>query len=162
MTGKVAALLSAAAVGIGALASAPSAMAVSCWGHWCSGQDPMATGCGADARTIAYRDDIVGARLELRWSPTCKAGWARWHQYPRGWNMGTVPYVIRTVQDTGYTQTLDLGVGGVDDNETVWSPMVYSPKHGIKAEALVSCGDMTLFSTAMDCAMNGKISTDMK
>lgn len=164
---RIAALAGAAAtmaLGAGG-AAAPSAMAVSCWGDWCSGQDPMATGCAADAETLAWVDaDASTGRLELRWSPTCKTAWARWEQFSRGWSVGGAPYELRTVQDTGYMQTLSYGdgVGGPQDNSTTWTPMVYSPHHGVKAEALVACGDATLFSAAMDCAMNGKIDTDMK
>jgi hypothetical protein len=81
-----------------------------------------------------------------------------------GWSLGSAPYVLRTVQDTGYTQTLSYGdgVGAPPDGSTTWSPMIYSPQHGVKAEVLVSCGDATLFAAAMDCAMNGKIDTEMK
>jgi Protein of unknown function (DUF2690) len=145
--------------------AAPRAMAVSCWGDWCSGQDPMTSGCAADAETLAAVDaDQSAGRLELRWSPTCKTAWARWEQFPRGWDLGSAPYELRTVQDTGYMQTLSYGdgVGAPDENTTTWTPMVYSPEHQVKAEALVSCGDVSLFRAAMDCAINGRIDTDMK
>lgn len=141
---------------------APSASAASCWGDWCSGEDPVATARANDARTIAYREDIVGARLELRWSPTCKTAWARWHQYPRGWNMGTVVLELATIQDTGYVQKVNLeGRNAPKDNDTSWSPMVYSPDHGVKAAALVSCGGMSLMDAAFDCATGGRIETAM-
>lgn len=153
-----AAIIAMAAAG----ATAPSATAASCYGDWCSGQDPMATGCATDGRTIAYRGDIVGARLELRWSPSCKTAWARWHQYPRGWNVGTVVIELATIQDTGYVQKVNLeGDNAPRDNDTRWSPMVYSPEHGVKAAALISCGGMTLVGAAFDCATSGRVETAM-
>lgn len=142
---------------------AGSASAASCYGDYCSGKDPAATGCAADAVTLAVREDVVGARLDMRWSRICKTAWARWQQYPRGWNLGTVLLELRTVQDTGYTQRRSWpDMSGPGDNTTSWSPMVYSPHHGVRAEAVVSCGGMTLIDAAFDCATNGKIETAMK
>ena len=61
----------------------PQVEAVGCYGDYCSGKDPVAMGCDADGQTLAWKD-LSGARLELRWSPTCKTEWARWQQYPLG------------------------------------------------------------------------------
>src|SRR4051794_33445734 len=59
-------------------AGATSARAASCWGDWCSGQDPMATGCANGAYAVAHLQlPWVSQRLELRWSPTCQTNWAR-------------------------------------------------------------------------------------
>lgn len=102
----------------------------------------------------------MGARLDMRWSKTCKTAWARRRQYPRRWNLGTVLLELRTVQDTGYVQQRVWA--DMSGNTTSWSPMVYSPHHGVKAEAIVSCGGMTLIDAAFDCATNGKIETAMK
>ncbi|MEE4591766.1 DUF2690 domain-containing protein [Streptomyces sp. DSM 41524] len=49
---------------------------VKCAGQDCTGQDPQAMGCGAVATTTA--DVTVGtAYVEVRYSKTCKAAWAR-------------------------------------------------------------------------------------
>ncbi|MFD0444854.1 DUF2690 domain-containing protein [Streptomyces indonesiensis] len=49
---------------------------VKCAGQDCTGQDPQAMGCGAAATTAA--DVTVGtAYVEVRYSETCKAAWAR-------------------------------------------------------------------------------------
>jgi hypothetical protein len=49
-----------------AVSTAPTAGAapVSCWGDYCSGQDPMVTGCAADAVTVAAVQ-LVDGRLEV-------------------------------------------------------------------------------------------------
>ncbi|MGE0025581.1 MAG: DUF2690 domain-containing protein [Thermoleophilia bacterium] len=127
----------------GVIAPRP-APSVGCYGDYCSGKDATATGCDRDAVTVAWRD-ITAARLELRWSPTCKTNWARYIQYPRGWYVGNVPLVLRAKQDTGYTQSLSYGVNGTGTG-TTWSPMIYSPVRLVRAELVVSCGG------AGDCA----------
>lgn len=160
---RVAATAAIASLFMVAGAGAGTAQAASCFGDYCSGQDPAATGCAADAETIAVEEDVVGARLDMRWSRTCKTAWARWQQYPRGWNLGTVLLELRTVQDTGYVQSKTWPeMRGPGDNTTSWSSMVYSPNHGVKAQALLTCGGMTLLDTAFDCATQGKIETAMK
>jgi hypothetical protein len=114
------------------------AAAVSCYGDWCSGRDPQATGCANDAVTVASVD-VTGARLELRWSPRCKTNWARYIQYPRGWFMGNVPLELRAVQrDTGYTQRRSYGVNGTGTG-TTWSPMIYSPVRLVRAQMVYQC-----------------------
>ncbi len=127
--------------------------AVTCYGDYCSGQDPEITGCAQDAITVAYLD-IPAARLELRWSDTCRTNWARYVQYPRGWYLGNVPLELRAVQDTGYTQRLDFDVNGNPTGDShrivhnsdgeqvgpIWSPMIYSPVHLVRAELVVQCG----------------------
>lgn len=130
------------AVAVGAAAS--SAQAVSCYGDYCSGRDPVSSGCGADARTVASVD-ITGARLELRWSNRCKTNWARYVQYPRGWYFGNVPLELRAVQTGGYTQRRAYGNEGTGTG-TTWSPMIYSPRKLVRAELVVQC------TSAGDCA----------
>lgn len=138
--------------------ASPAHADVGCWGDYCSGMDPQATGCSADAITVAFVD-IEAARLELRWSPTCKTNWARYQQYPRGWYLGSAPVELRAVQDTGYTQRLDYGVNGVEDGSTTWTPMIYSPVRWVHAELVVQCGGISLLDAAFDCATNGLIKT---
>lgn len=73
------------------LVAATPAQAVSCYGDWCSGQNPETTGCSVGAKPVAStRLEIMHVvpgtdqvwwqdigLLELRWSPTCKTNWAR-------------------------------------------------------------------------------------
>lgn len=139
--------------------------AVSCYGDYCSGQGPAATGCGADAITIAaLQDDRGSGRLELRWSPTCKTNWARWQQYPTGWCLNCSPLDLLAVQDTGYTQSLVFSEsdGGTptQGGEPDWTPMIYSPQHAVYAAMHMPCGDATILSAAMDCAMSSLERTD--
>ncbi len=78
----------------GSVVIAPTAQAaVTCYGDYCSGKDPMSTRCSDGAYTVAYtqvyfKRALTNATpyaglLELRWSPTCKTNWARggrhWH-----------------------------------------------------------------------------------
>ncbi|PRW63193.1 DUF2690 domain-containing protein [Actinopolyspora mortivallis] len=58
------------------LIGAGSASAASCYGGSCTGKDPRATGCSADARTI---DRVIanGRQWQLRYSPSCDATWGR-------------------------------------------------------------------------------------
>lgn len=133
------AVASASLALVGGVLTAPAAQAdVGCYGDYCSGKWPEQMGCDRDAVTTAWVD-VTGARLELRWSPTCKTNWARYQQYPRGWGfMGNVPLELRAVQDTGYTQRLSYGVNGTGTG-TTWTPMIYSPTRWVRAEMVYQC-----------------------
>jgi hypothetical protein len=144
-----------------------AALSVGCYGDYCSRKDPKQTGCSADGQTLAAKD-MSGARLELRWSPTCKTEWARWIQYPKGLK-SDLPTSLAAVQDTGYSTRLDFDVNGVSANPsasqtsdgitTSWTPMIYSPVHLVRAVATVQCGASSIIGTAFDCATNGKVQT---
>jgi hypothetical protein len=142
-------------------------LTVGCYGDYCSGKDPKATGCAADAQTLAFRD-LSGARLELRWSAVCKTEWARWIQYPRGLK-SDVPTALAAVQDTGYTQKVSFDVNGNTTRPaaseksngitTSWTPMIYSPVRKVRAVATVQCGDRGILGAAVDCYLSGKVET---
>jgi hypothetical protein len=106
---------------------------VSCYGDYCSGKDPQATGCAADAYTFASRfDSNTGALVELRWSPTCKTEWARANSpLSGGW--------IKAVQSTGYTQW-----GTIWNGSYSWSRQIYSPSKCVYAQAYFGWGGPTL------------------
>lgn len=133
----IVALVARAAVGVALaialiMAVAAPASAASCYGDYCSGRDPQATGCSADAYTVAHsRIPGTSANVELRWSPSCKTNWARttWH--------GSDLNSLRAVQcPTGYTQA-----GVVGDNGTyVWTRQIYSPRMGVAARWLGAPG----------------------
>lgn len=143
--------------------TAQQSSSVGCWGDYCSGQDPEATGCAADAETVAVLvDDKGGGRLDLRWSPTCKTNWARWQQYPVGWCMNCTPLGIYAVQDGGYMQSVDFTDNLPQGGDTRWSPMIYSPERKVAAGIWWPCGDSGMLKAAMDCALNGKSETEAK
>jgi hypothetical protein len=112
-------------------------IAPGCYGDYCSGQDPMRTGCADDAATTAAAD-LTGARLELRWSTRCKANWARYLQYPRGFYIENQPIALRAVQDTGYQQIKHYEMPPTD-NSVTWSPMIYSRVRLVRAQVVFSC-----------------------
>ncbi|MFI9211321.1 DUF2690 domain-containing protein [Streptomyces sp. NPDC053253] len=55
------------------LLASPASAATSCYGSGCTGLDPATTVCQSDARTVRTADWGV----ELRYSPSCRAAWAR-------------------------------------------------------------------------------------
>lgn len=116
-------------LGAAALANAGPAAAVSCYGDYCSGRDPMSTGCAADAYTVASTH-IPGTwtSIELRWSPTCKANWAR---VPASWRSAP-PNGLSAQQSTGYTQRV-IAISA----DFAWTGMIYSP---VKCVAAVWTG----------------------
>ncbi|MGA5893707.1 DUF2690 domain-containing protein [Streptomyces venetus] len=54
-----------------------SAPAPRCRGATCEGKSPMTMKCGVTPLTLASHRTASGAHLELRYSDTCEAGWAR-------------------------------------------------------------------------------------
>ncbi|WP_406085941.1 DUF2690 domain-containing protein [Kitasatospora purpeofusca] len=73
--------LAAVATALGGLAAptasaAPPRVAAGCSGLSCFGLDPANTGCSADGYTVESVGSTKGT-IELRYSPSCKANWAR-------------------------------------------------------------------------------------
>jgi hypothetical protein len=125
-------------VGVAFAADASSAQAVGCYGDYCSGKDPQATGCANDARTFAVTNLSYGT-LSLRWSPTCKTEWARLYVYP---TRTLSPGYVIAQQSTGYYQTGPIYAisSWTAHDETTWSPMIYSPVKCVKAGANLGTG----------------------
>jgi hypothetical protein len=117
-------LLVALALTTGAVAVATPAHAVTCYGDYCSGQDPEASGCASGSYTATSYNHAEFS-LQVRYSPTCQTNWTRIVMYSPGWNC-TRSGTIRAVQDTGYTQSkyVDSVCGS---GFTRWTPMIYSP-----------------------------------
>lgn len=110
------------------------AAAVGCWGDYCSGTDPEATGCSRDAYTVANAfDSNLGYNVELRWSPTCKTNWARVNTKGPQW--------VKAVQSTGYTQWGTLTASG---SPYSWSRQIYSPYKCVSASGSPGWGARTL------------------
>jgi hypothetical protein len=127
-------LLASAALTAGALHPS-TASAATCYGDYCSGQNPYDSGCANDAYAWADADvtndngDTTSTKvgdLYLMVSPSCGTRWARLElhaPYTRG---GTA---LQTIQDTGYTQD-----GGFPTAPgTYYTEMTYSRDHCSKA-----------------------------
>ncbi|MEW1839199.1 DUF2690 domain-containing protein [Nonomuraea angiospora] len=56
--------------------AAPAVAAVGCTNSGCNNKDPNAMGCGADATTLDSASN-QGVTVDLRYSRTCNAAWAR-------------------------------------------------------------------------------------
>ncbi len=145
--------MAAAIVGLlailgGTAVVAEPALAVGCYGDWCSGQDPQDTGCANGAKTVAEarvkvhytqvggdpagRDEDIG-KVELRWSPTCQTNWARFTA-----ERSSYVSQVWVTQDTNYRQIkVTKGLIGNTEPGTFWTPMIYSPVR--KAAARVVC-----------------------
>ncbi|MFF9848846.1 DUF2690 domain-containing protein [Streptomyces litmocidini] len=91
------------------LTSSPASAATSCYGPSCTGLDPSTTVCQSDARTVRTGDWGV----ELRYSPTCRAAWAR---KTSGASFDTD---IRVSNSQGDSRSVYYGGYG-----TVWTAMV--------------------------------------
>lgn len=78
MIKKVAAVIGSITLALaGALMAAPAAHAAGgCYGASCNGLDPAAEGCSGDAYTAASVSTPQGF-VELRYSRSCNANWAR-------------------------------------------------------------------------------------
>lgn len=77
MIKKLGAVVGGVALALGgALAAAPAAHAAGCHALSCNGVDPAAAGCAGDAYTVASVNTPQGL-VELRYSPSCVANWAR-------------------------------------------------------------------------------------
>jgi uncharacterized protein DUF2690 len=72
-------VLSLAVSGALLAAEAPAHAATSCYASSCTGLDPASTTCQDDAETI-YTGDVTD--VELRYSPSCRAAWARVRNSP--------------------------------------------------------------------------------
>ncbi|MFC9396654.1 DUF2690 domain-containing protein [Streptomyces sp. NPDC057027] len=92
------------------LASSPASAATSCYGSSCTGLDPSTTICQNDARTVSWSDRFG---VELRYSPTCRAAWARATSSSSDAPMEV--HVHNTVGDNYGTYTT---------GQTVWTQMV--------------------------------------
>jgi Protein of unknown function (DUF2690) len=87
----IASLLAGMAVSVTGLSATPaSAWAGRCGGGGCYGADPVVTGCSADAYTAASRSYYSTSQgrwitIQLRYSPSCQANWAKIIPAPAGW-----------------------------------------------------------------------------
>lgn len=94
------------------LASSPASAATSCYASTCQGLDPASTICQNDAKTVDYG---WFHEQELRYSPTCRAAWARYK------TTSTEPMTVAVRREDGSaTYSTHYAGNGV----TVWTRMV--------------------------------------
>lgn len=111
---------------------ATPANAVTCYGDYCSGKDPAATGCDSGAVTTKVYNTSI-ASLQVRWSPTCKTNWTRLIIYPTGKRCVTMGTIKSIQQGTSYTTTKrHPDVCNTYSERSYWTPMIYSPVKKVK------------------------------
>ncbi|MFI1657652.1 DUF2690 domain-containing protein [Streptomyces sp. NPDC020472] len=113
LTRKLATAGSALALAASGLlfASSPASAATSCYASSCQGLDPSTTICQNDARTVGTTQ-LWG--VELRYSPTCRAAWAR---YPT-FTPARLTIFVQRRDGNGFYST------PTDASHAVWTPMV--------------------------------------
>ncbi|MFF7201895.1 XRE family transcriptional regulator [Streptomyces sp. NPDC008141] len=89
----------------------PLPAGVKCSGAACTGQDPETMGCGGEFATTASSATIGGSLVEVRYSKTCQAAWARITRATAG------DTVRITVAGKGAQQGL------VDEDTDAYTPM---------------------------------------
>ncbi|WP_217144661.1 XRE family transcriptional regulator [Streptomyces sp. AC627_RSS907] len=100
---------------------------VKCSGDLCTGKDPEAMGCGGDLVTTAATATVGTAAVEVRYSKTCGAAWARVTQAAQG----------DEVQVSAGGRNAQTGaVTGAGDT-VAYTPMV-AVKTGAEAKACVT------------------------
>lgn len=98
--------------------SAPpsSAPAPRCRGATCEGKDPLPMKCGMHPLTLASHRTSTGARLELRYSSECGAGWARM------WSTRIGDRLELTTADAGRPHTAEI-TDGLAAQSYIYTPM---------------------------------------
>ncbi|MDT0610274.1 helix-turn-helix domain-containing protein [Streptomyces lancefieldiae] len=100
---------------------------VKCGGDLCTGKDPEVMGCGGDLVTTAATATVGTAAVEVRYSKTCGAAWARVTQAAQGDE-------VRVSADGRNEQTGAITAAG---DTVAYTPMV-AVKSGAEAKACVT------------------------
>ncbi|MEU4119537.1 DUF2690 domain-containing protein [Kitasatospora sp. NPDC028055] len=95
------------------VATGTASAATSCYARSCTGLDPATTICQNDARTVAYT--APNGDAELRYSPTCRAAWAR----ATGGDYGGIQITIRVENNQGASYSAVY-----NGNGTIYTRMV--------------------------------------
>jgi hypothetical protein len=116
---KFISLMLLAVLGLVAVPAGPAQAAPTCWGDWCSGQDPYSTRCREGAYPVADSGvyGLTGMHVWLFWSPACKTNWTETNFGPANFQ-----WLEARQPSTGYKQ-------GYSSNNGVawWSKQIYSP-----------------------------------
>jgi hypothetical protein len=112
-----------------------------CSGSSCEGYDPNSKGCGSDAYTVAskylYSGSTQVGLVELRYSPSCNANWARVSRY-----QGSVSYPLKAEavgNPSGYQATQLSG------SYSVYSNMIDGNK------SVAACGMVCMNNGSPSC-----------
>lgn len=139
MYAMLGALLLSCALLIG-FSTTANASSPTCYGDYCSDQDPVATNCEVGAWTQRYVDvyydkmvpfykNHYAGRLELRASDTCGTQWARFTA------AAEIVYTLRVIQpDTGYKTSPQSTYLDDGEGQDSWSNQVYSPNNCVYGE----------------------------
>jgi hypothetical protein len=107
----------------------------------CNGDDPISSGCGADATTVREAYIVNGLNeniglIELRWSNHCKTNWARTTLYLRAGNN-----IIATIGygdiNTCYFNPHDSYTHSSTQYSQIWSDMIFAPTQSAYARGAV-------------------------
>jgi hypothetical protein len=100
--------------------TASPATAAACYYTSCNGRDPQSTGCSSGARTLTKIPDweVSGARVELRYSPSCHAVWTRIDNY------AGLPGVAKVIGYYGGGYREELKTLAAYKGEVAWTNMV--------------------------------------
>ncbi len=105
---------------------------VECRGGDCAGKDPEAMGCGGERARTASRATVGGTLIEVRYSKTCRAAWARITRATPGDEV--------TVKGLGGGAAAGR-TGTVDEDFDAYTPMVAARTQGAaKACAVLVSG----------------------
>jgi len=134
-----------------ALAQAPSTL---CKGPSCNGQDPQATNCSADAQTpsdptstVPIYDNTGKAvgLVDVRYSPTCKAAFARARISDSQYCPGQLLAQITRSGDFTFFTKVDFAFPNSNGVCVLRSPMIYAPSSFLVSAA---GGSFNRFSSA--------------
>jgi hypothetical protein len=137
--------------------SAQPALAASCSGTGCNGQDPGATGCAdsntTNARTLtvhyyASANFWADMTVYLRWSPTCGTNWAKavvTSSNPSNWG-----YQMAVELKDQYYNYVDGTYTGLANTRAIYGDMHYAPTTPMRA-----CAVIDNFSGGWQCTAAG-------
>jgi hypothetical protein len=129
------AILATAGLTLGSfMLPASPALAATCSGNGCNGQDPAATGCASDGYTVASAPvtDPYGrvGTVELRYSPKCGTNWSRVTMSVATENVATIMAIIERSDGLHY----DYGWSGrAPAGLQIYGDMVYAPTTSARA-----------------------------
>jgi hypothetical protein len=138
--------------------SFPTKVLASCSGVNCAGADPQAQGCASGATTVASIVDLsttglsYPGLLELRYSGSCKAEWARVTNHGCcWWYMGATAW---SYENYSYSYS-----GGGSPYELIYTPMVSHVTESGANNPGKACGKVWGSSVAVPILKNSGLCT---
>lgn len=141
---------------VGVMVPAPQskATAATCSGSSCTGLFPTTTGCGSDAVIRQYKDFIIGY-VDVRYSATCKAKWAR-VQNKSGYDRYVAGSLWYGGANYDYNQSISSG-GQIANGAQVITPMYGSD--AILSTGALGCGNVITFQPTLPVSKNSSTCT---